>query len=303
MIKLFDCHCDTLTKAMEYHQNLYDNKLHNNIKRLNNFESPVQIFAIWLENQYLSRAYKNTLSAIDFFNNQIKKYSDFITTDYSDTTKLRAILSVEGGEACEGSVEKLHDLYQKGVRFMTLTWNHKNQIGSGALSEHGDGLTIFGKQVVKEMNRLNMTIDVSHLNEQGFWDVYELSEKPFIASHSNAYSICRHLRNLKREQIVAIKNCNGIIGINLYPVFIDGDKGKTDNILRHIDYIINITGGNNIALGCDFDGISYCCEEIRNVSELDYLYNCILNAFSKDIADKIFYDNMHQFIVENKILQ
>lgn len=302
MNKLFDCHCDTLTKAMEYNQNLYENKLHNSIKQLNKYETPVQIFAIWLEKQYLSRSFDNTIHAIDFFNNQSKKYKDYITTDYADDTKLRAILSVEGGEACEGSIEKLNMLYEKGIRLMTLTWNYKNEIGSGALSEGTEGLTDFGKNVVRQMNKLNMIVDVSHLNEKGFWDVYDVSDKPFIASHSNASRICRHKRNLKVEQIKAIRDCNGIIGLNLYPVFIDGDKGKTTSILKHIDYILNITDGKNLALGCDLDGISYCCEDIKGVSDMDKLYGIVSKEFSTKIADDIFYNNMNEFIVDNGIL-
>lgn len=302
MNKFFDCHCDTLTKAMEYRQNLYDNKLHNSIKKLNKFETPVQLFGIWLERQYLSSAYSNTLKAIDFFDNQVKKYSEHITTNYSDTAKLRAILGIEGGEACEGSIEKLQYLYERGIRLMTLTWNYKNEIGCGTLSGYNEPLTDFGKKVIKEMNRLNMIIDVSHLNDKGFDDVLRLSEKPFIASHSNAYRICKHKRNLKREQIQAIKDCDGIIGLNLYPVFVDGDKGTTDAILKHIDYIINITDGKNIALGCDFDGISYCCQDFPDVSTMDFLYNKIADTFSVKIADNIFFNNMNSFIIRNKIV-
>lgn len=303
MNRLFDCHCDTLTKAMEYHQNLYENKLHIDIKRLNNYQTPVQIFAVWLEKQYLSRAFKNTLVAIDFYNEQLKKYGQYITSDYNDRDRLRAILSVEGGEAIEGSLEKLNILYEKGIRLMTLTWNYKNEIGSGALSEYGDGLTEFGKNVIRKMNKLNMVIDVSHLNEKGFWDVYNISDKPFIASHSNCFSVYRHQRNLKREQIKAIAESDGIIGINLYPEFIDGEKGRTENILRHIDYILHITDGKNIALGCDFDGIDSCSENIKDVSCLSYLYNITAENFSRSIADNIFYDNMNEFIIKNKILQ
>lgn len=303
MNKLFDCHCDTLTKAMEYHQNLYDNKLHNDIKRLNKYSTPVQIFAIWLEKQYLSSAFDNTIEAIDFFNLQVDKYSSNITTDYGDKSKLRAILSVEGGEAIEGSLDKLNILYEKGIRLMTLTWNHKNEIGYGALLGCNNGLTDFGKNVVREMNKLNMIIDVSHLNEKGFWDVYNITEKPFIASHSNSYTICHHNRNLKVDQVRAIIEADGIIGINLYPVFIDGDKGSTDNILRHIDYFVNMTDGKNISLGCDFDGIGVCPENIKDVSGLEYLYNVVSEKFTAEIADRIFYDNMNEFILKNKILQ
>lgn len=302
MNKFFDCHCDTLTKAMEYNQNLLDNMLHNDFKRLNKYDTPVQIFAIWLEKQYLSTAFDNTLKAIDFFNTQAEKYKDYVTFDYNDASKLRAILSVEGGEAIEGSIEKLNVLYQKGIKLMTLTWNYSNHIGHGALSGQTSGLTEFGKKVVKEMNRLNMLIDVSHLNEKGFWDVYYTTERPFAATHSNAYFIHRHKRNLKREQIVAIRDCDGIIGLNLYPVFVDGDKGKMDMILKHIDYIVNITDGKNIALGCDFDGIDCCCEGISGVGDMYKVYNAVSEKFSKKLADDIFYNNMNEFVIKNKLI-
>ena len=302
MIKLFDCHCDTLTKAMENNVNLYANNLHLDFKRLNLYENPVQIFAIWLDSVYLDKPYSNTLKAIDFFYNEIKNYSEYVTTDYNDKSRLRAILSVEGGEACEGSIEKLYNLYQKGIRLMTLTWNYKNEIGCGALSGYNDGLSDFGKRVVSEMNNMNMLIDVSHLNERGFYDVYNLSTKPFIASHSNAYDVCNHNRNLKRDQLIAIKEADGIIGLNLYPDFVDGDKGNIYNILKHIDYILNIIDCHRLALGCDFDGISHCCESLGNIGELKYLYDNIAFHFSKSIAEDIFYNNMNNFMIKNKII-
>ena len=138
MFKIFDCHCDTLTKAMWSKQNIYKNNLHIDIEKLNVFEKAIQIFAIWLDRPYLDNAYNNTLKAIDFFNFQIKEYKDYISKDIN--SKIGAVLSIEGGEAVEGSIEKLINLYEKGIRLMTLTWNYKNQIGCGALSGFEEGL-------------------------------------------------------------------------------------------------------------------------------------------------------------------
>lgn len=297
MFKIFDCHCDTITKAMWSQQNIYKNNLHIDIEKLKIFEKAVQVFAIWLDKKYLDNAYLNTLKAMDFFNSQIDEYNEFISKNINED-KIGAILSIEGGEAIEGSIEKLREFYEKGVRLMTLTWNYKNEIGNGALSGFDEGLTDFGKRVIKEMNHLNMIIDVSHLNVNGFWDVYKYTEKPFIATHSNSFSVCSHPRNLNDDQLKAIAETNSMVGINLYPVFVDGEKGSLDNIIRHFDYVMNIIGDKNIGIGCDFDGISVCPEDISDVTKLNILYNRITEIWGKELADNIFYNNMLAFFID-----
>lgn len=297
MFKIFDCHCDTITKAMWSQQNIYKNNLHIDIEKLKIFERAVQVFAIWLDEQYLGEAYKNTLKTIDFYNSQLEEYKEHISKNINDD-KIGAILSIEGGEAIEGSIEKLREFYEKGVRLMTLTWNHKNEIGNGALSDFDEGLTDFGKKVVREMNRLNMIVDVSHLNVNGFWDVYRYTEKPFIATHSNSFSVCSHPRNLNDDQLKAIAETNSMVGVNLYPVFVDGDKGSVDNIIRHFDYIMNIIGDKNLGIGCDFDGISICPEDISDVTKLYILYDRIKEVWGRDLADNIFYNNMFSFFID-----
>lgn len=294
MFKIFDCHCDTVTKAMWSNQNIYSNELHIDIKKLQNFEKAIQVFAIWLDTPYIENAYENTLKAVDFFDSQIDEYKEYISKN-TDDGKIGAILSVEGGEAIEGSIEKLRILYEKGIKLMTLTWNNKNELGNGALSGIEDGLTDFGKSVVKEMNNLDMLIDVSHLNEKGFWDVYNISERPFIATHSNSYTICPHPRNLNDRQLKAMSEKNSVVGINLYPVFVDGKRGALDNIIRHINYVMEFVGEKNIGVGCDFDGISVCPENIDNVTKLYILYDRVEEVWGKDLAENIFYNNMYSF--------
>ena len=294
MFKIFDCHCDTVTKAMWSNQNIYSNELHIDIKKLQNFEKATQVFAIWLDTPYIENAYENTLKAVDFFDSQIDEYKEYISKN-TDDDKIGAILSVEGGEAIEGSIEKVWVLYEKGIKLMTLTWNNKNEIGNGALSGIEDGLTDFGKSVVKEMNNLDMLIDVSHLNEKGFWDVYNISGKPFIATHSNSYTICPHPRNLNDRQLKAMAETNSAVGINLYPVFVDGKRGALDNIIRHINYVMEFVGEKNIGVGCDFDGISVCPENIDNVTKLYILYDRVEEVWGKDLAENIFYNNMYSF--------
>lgn len=306
MKKLFDCHCDTLTKSMEYHQNLFENNMQLDIKRLNDFQGATEIFAVWLEPQYIKDAYKNTIEAIDFFNSQLEIYGNYFTHILnsddlkSENNKVKAIVSVEGGEAVEGSIEKLHSLYNKGVRLMTLTWNNTNEIGHGALSGCKEGLTDFGKSVVKEMNDMNMLVDVSHLNERGFWDVMEISQKPVIATHSNSYTVCKHPRNLKDDQLKAIADMNGAIGLNIYPPFVkDDQRVYIDDLLRHIDYILNKTGENVLGMGTDFDGISDTPKGLESVEKLSEFYDIVNLEFGEKIADKLFYENMQKFFERN----
>ncbi len=295
MFDIFDCHCDTLTKAMWENKNLYKNDLHLDIERLKKFKRAVQIFAVWLDMPYLDKAYENTVRAIDFFEKQLIDHSEYITSDISDEGKVRAILSVEGGEALEGDMDKLYCLGERRVRLMTLTWNNENEIGYGAVSGIDKGLKDFGKAVIREMNDMDMLIDVSHLNDRGFWDVYNISQKPFIATHSNSRALCGHCRNLTDDQLRAMAETGGMVGINLYPPFVDGERGSLDNIIRHIDHIMGIMGENNIALGCDYDGISVCPENMGDVSKLYILYNRIEEVWGRGIADNIFYNNMIGF--------
>ncbi len=185
---------------------------------------------------------------------------------------------------------------------MTLTWNRKNCVGTGVFCDEDEGLTKFGEEVVKVMNELNMIIDVSHLNEKGFWEVMNLSKKPVIASHSNSYSICSHKRNLKDEQLIAIKEKGGLIGINLHLPFLSKDENRDcgfEYILRHIDYIINLIGSNNICLGCDFDGTNYLAYDTQGIDSIVYINHWIKIYFGEEVADKIMYKNYLNFLRDN----
>ncbi len=297
-MKIFDCHCDTITEAYFKNFEMYENNLHIDFLRLKNFEKAIQVFAIWLDKKHHDLAFEKTLKSIDFFKAQIEKNKDIISLNIEEKN-ISAIMSIEGGEAIESSLEKLEFLYEKGVKLMTLTWNYKNSIGSGALSGFNDGLTEFGKKVIKKMNELNMLIDVSHLNDKGFFDVFNLTTKPFIASHSNCRSVFDFPRNLSDDQLRAIKESSSIVGINLYPDFIDGEYGEIDNILRHIDHIMNKVSEKAVGLGCDFDGISRTPKEISNISEIYVLYDRVKNVWGEDIANKLFFENMYNFWLEN----
>ncbi len=130
-------------------------------------------------------------------------------------------MTVEGGEPLEGEIRILRVLYRLGVRGLGLTWNNRNELADGVGEDRtGGGLTSLGRQVVQEMNRLGMFVDVSHLSEPGFWNVMELCTAPVIASHSNCSAVWNHPRNLTDRQIKAIAEHGGVIGVNLVPDFV-----------------------------------------------------------------------------------
>lgn len=305
MISLVDAHCDTLTEIFLKKEELIKNSGHISIEKLLKFDTPVQFFAIWLKKEYYDRAFSNTLKIIDFFYEQVYKYNDLINSAFNyddivsnkESRRISAILAIEGGEALEGKISNVEIFYELGVRSITLTWNYKNHLGDGVGVLDGHGLTDFGKEVVRKMNQFGMIVDVSHLNEKGFWDVYDISKKPFIASHSNAKSICDNKRNLNDEQIKAIAEKNGVIGINLYKDFVK-EKGNAniDNVLFHIDHIVNLVGENHIGFGCDFDGIDKGVDGIDNVTDIMKIYDLLNLSYGKKIAIKIMSGNFLRVI-------
>lgn len=308
MTKFIDLHCDTLTTALETNQSLYQNNLHIDIKRLCKYPKSIQFFAIWLKKDLYKNAYNETKNIIKFFNKEIENNKQYILKAKSfkdilinqQQNKISAILSIEGGESLEGNLENLYKFYKDGVRILTLCWNYENELGYGVRTNSKKGLKPFGKEVVKEMNKIGIIVDVSHLNEEGFWDVYNISEKPFIATHSNSFSVCQNSRNLKDEQIIAIKKKNGIIGLNFYrPFLTDENQANFTHILNHIEHISNLIGFDNISIGGDLDGIDETPIDLEEVSKYEYLFEKIKEKYGLDIAEKIFFNNCYKFIENN----
>ena len=140
-----------------------------------------------------------------------------------------------------------------------------------------------------------MIVDVSHINVKGFMDVYNVCEKPFIATHSNSYSICPHPRNLNDDHLRIIGETGSKVGVNIYPPFVDGEKGSIDMMLRHIERIMNICGEYSVGIGCDFDGIEVCPENIKDISDISRLYERVKEVWGEKTTYNIFYGNMYDF--------
>jgi membrane dipeptidase len=165
------------------------------------------------------------------------------------------ILAIEGGECIQDGIESLRVFYQLGVRVLGLTWNQRNQLADGVGEERsGGGLTELGRDMVREANRLGILLDVSHLSIKSFWDLLEESDAPVVASHSNAKRLCGHRRNLDDEQIRALIDSGGMVGVNGVASFIDDVPANAtiERMLDHIDHIVEVAGAENVGLGPDF---------------------------------------------------
>jgi membrane dipeptidase len=316
-MKIIDMHCDTFLRIYEADYelgekiDLLENNFHVDLKKLIASKSMAQFFALYLD---LEQKYKNDektieycLGMLDCFYMELEKNKDkiAIARNYNEMNKnisegkISAFLTIEEGGAIQGKLCNLRNFYRLGVRLMTLTWNYPNEIGYPHMGEEfrNMGLTEFGKEVVHEMNRLGMIVDVSHLSDGGFYDVAALSTVPFIASHSNARSIKGNSRNLTDDMIKTLAEKGGVTGINFSGNFLSEDNvSRIDDMILHIKHIKNVGGIDVIALGTDFDGIDGKLE-IKNIGEIGILIHALeKNGFSQKEIDKISYKNASRVI-------
>ena len=265
----------------------------------------VQVFANYVNKYQFDDPFDRVNSMILHFKKELAKTSTGLVTDYEGLVKNinegknSAILSIEGGEALGGKIERVKYFYDLGVRFMALTWSHTNQLGesNGPWCNRGP-LKEFGKAVVKEMNKVGMTVDVSHLSDAGFWSAIEVSEKPIVATHSNSRAVCDHFRNLTDEQFEAIRDCGGLVGINYAPGFLEKEgKANLSSIVKHIEHFMALGGENVISLGGDLDGISTLPEGMTGINDVDKIADELAKINYPDrIIAKIMGENLKNYI-------
>lgn len=163
------------------------------------------------------------------------------------------MLHFEGGMPLQGSIHQLRNFYRLGLRSMQLTWNFRNELGDGVWENRTrGGLTRFGVQVIKEMNRLGMVVDLAHMNREGFFQALEVAEAPLIVSHANACGMLDNPRNLADDQIKAIADQGGLVGILALPERVTKKEATLDDLLKHLDYMAALVGIEHVALGLDF---------------------------------------------------
>lgn len=301
-MRIIDMHCDTLIEGWRKpERSFYDGDTSINLKLLKENGSLLQFFAM-----YLSRNEMKTMDSYDilkgiygYYQTQMEKYSDIIKPVYSAQDVLEnekkgllsSLLTVEDGVFIDGKIERVQEVYDMGVRLITLMWNFENSVGfpcSDDPEAHLKGLKPFGIEVVEKMNELGIIIDVSHMSEGGFYDVARYSKKPFVASHSCARALCNHRRNLTDDQLKTLGNAGGIAGVNFECSFLkEGSNCATyDQIIEHLLYMKDKAGIDAVGFGSDFDGIEDN-GELVNYSGFKTLLERMEGKFTYDEIDKI----------------
>ncbi len=314
-MNFIDFHCDTATLILEKKQELKKNNLKIDIAKLQKGEALAQVFAMYIDSAKVESSYDYCVKMLGVFKNELEKNKETVSLcrSYADLVKaqeekkIAGFLSIEEGDALEGSLDKLRFFKEQGISAITLTWNYENALGypNFEWTHQHKGLKPKGIEVVEEMNHLNMLIDVSHLSDAGFEDVLKHSKQPFIATHSNARAMTNHPRNLSDEMLKKLANTGGLTGINFFNNFlVNGtlkDKmeiAKIEDMVRHIKHIKKVAGIEVIGLGSDFDGIPNEVE-IADASEMSKLSDILLkNDFTYDEVEKMFWKNGLRIIKE-----
>ncbi|GKX66055.1 dipeptidase [Inconstantimicrobium mannanitabidum] len=304
-MEFIDLHCDVPSRIYYENKQLRKNDFSVDIEKLKKGNAMAQFFAFFIESSKC-KARDEFLKMYAKFMEEVNKNSEIaLAKNIKDLYKNRnegkisAFLTIEEGAVLDGNINNLYDAYEKGIRLITLTWNYENEIGYPSRNKNfiNKGLKEFGIDLITEMNRLGIAIDVSHLSDGGFYDVIQNSKFPILASHSNSRSITNHPRNLTDEMIRLLGNNGGIMGLNYCAEFI-GTKKITaiEDIVNHMQHIVNVGGEDIIALGSDFDGIENEVE-INNPGEMYKLINALeQKGYKEDFIEKLFYKNSERFI-------
>ena len=321
-MKIADMHCDTVSRVYYARQNggeadLWDNDFSVDFKRMCAGNYLMQFFACFVNKAKSKDITADALGMARLFKAEAGMHGDVIglvrsSKDIKDNIqngRMSALLTLEEGGALQGSIGRLHEFYDEGIRLITLTWNYENEIGypnhidgTSCSPETEHGLKAAGFDIVSEMEKLGMIVDVSHLGDAGFYDVAQAAKKPFVASHSNARALAGHVRNLKDDMIRIIGERGGIIGLNFCPAFLDysdacNEYSRIEDMVRHVMYIRNLGGSDVCALGSDLDGISGKLE----IDSCDKVYRLadalVKSGLSYDETDKIMSGNLIDFLV------
>jgi membrane dipeptidase len=286
------------------------------IPRMKQGGMSAQFFAAYVAASYAkdNKSADRALQMIDTVRHDIvEKYPDdflFVTSSSGirkahDQHKIAALIGIEGGHAIEDSLRLLRDFYDLGVRYMTLT--HTNSNGwadsSGDANKPNNGLSPFGKQVVHEMNRLGMMVDVAHVSDKTFWDALETSQAPIFSSHSSCRALADVPRNMTDQMIAAMAKKGGVIQINFSCGFLKAGAGAAGSngaapratladVVKHINHVVEIAGVDAVGLGSDFDGITCAPEGLDSVDKWPNLTRALLEeGYTAAEIRKIYGEN------------
>jgi membrane dipeptidase len=313
---LIDTHNDVTSRTVDgFDIGSRDSKSHTDIARLRQGGVGAVFFAAYVAADYVNgnRSAHRALEMIDTVRHDIaERYpGDFAFARTADEIeaahrqgKIAALIGIEGGHAIEDSLRLLRDYQRLGVRYMTLTHTNSNTwAGSAGSSDKPPeqperGLTDLGKQVVREMNRLGVMVDVSHVSDKTFWDALNASSAPVFASHSSCRALCDVRRNMTDEMIRAMAAKGGVIQINFYCSFLTKDKtASLADAVAHIDHAVKVGGVDHVGIGSDFDGIPCAPAGLEDVSKFPNLTRALLEkGYSAEDIRKIYGANLLRFM-------
>ena len=332
-MRVIDMHCDTIERIYRQRREgqdtaLRENGLHLDLLRMRQSGYQLQNFALFVKLREGEDPWEQVLALLSLYEREMAENSDLIApvhrfldiAENDRAGKMSALLTVEEGAVCRGELAKLRDLYGRGVRMMTLTWNFPNELGWPAAAREapagilnagaaengagspgvsgGRGLTERGREFVAEMEALGMIPDVSHLSDEGFYDVLAVTKKPFVASHSDARAVCPRARNMTDDMIRKLAERGGVAGLNFCAHFLEEAPEGRENpvtiaaVVRHARHIAKVGGVGVLGLGSDFDGID-THRELPGAQSMGKLWEALkAGGFSEGELDRIFRGNV-----------
>lgn len=321
----FDLHCDTIdalamrdvppyaSLGLTQSDNLAANSLQLALERMARVGPWCQCFAIWVPDdltQFPGDALDFYRRARDYFKAEVSAHPGLVAQvrdarDIEGTLasgRVAALLTVENGSPLIHGLGVLDEWADDGVKMVTLTWNGPNPIASG--HDTKEGLSHYGREVVRALEDRKIVVDVSHLNDVGFWDLMKVVRRPFAASHSNLRAVCGHRRNLTDEQFRAIRDSGGIVGLNYCTEFVrngalSASEVSFDDLAAHIERFLDLGGEDAIALGSDFDGCTTPAW-LASCDDIGSFRRRIEARFGESVARKLFYENALAFFVRNE---
>ncbi len=271
---------------------------HVDLPRLREGGVDCQVFAISsARNRTPPYALRTVLDMIDVFYRECERNLDAVQPVYShddileaaEAGKVAAMLSIEGADVIEGRISMLSVFHRLGVRMVGLVHSLRNLLADGVGDARtGGSLSELGVQAVEELDRLGMIIDVSHINDRGFWDVVDIAKGPIIASHSNSRAVCSHPRNMTDDMIKALAEKGGVLGMNFAPSFVHPTNPSVSTLVDHIDHISDLVGPDHVGLGSDFDGIPSTPAGLEDVTRMPNIAEELIErGYGKEDLKKI----------------
>ena len=308
-MKLFDFHCDTASLILDKKIDLAENTHHISLNKAAQYENYAQVTACYQSKRFPdSVGWERFYSMSDSLFAEVEKYSDRVTMIRHgneirpawESGKAAFILSIEDARILEGDLSRIDILAERGVRIVTILWGGDTCIGGSHNTENG--LTDFGKAVVRRLFEVGIIPDISHASEKSADDVEAIARelgKPFIASHSCAYGVRAHSRNLRDRHIQAILNLGGIIGMSICPPHLAASGATVETVVDHIEYYLAKGAGDILCMGCDLDGTDLP-EGFSDIRDIEKIADCMRRrGHSEETIEKIFWRNALAFAEKN----